>query len=81
MLAHPEHSVRVALNFVFPNALFSKPRGKTAKGVWEVVASSRLVESALFKGTSGLVEKGGEEMGEMNDVLAKKLAGECYLIV
>ncbi|EJD05052.1 uncharacterized protein FOMMEDRAFT_105292 [Fomitiporia mediterranea MF3/22] len=71
---HPEHTVQVALTLVFPNALFSKPRGKTAAAVWEVVVASRLGENKLFIGTRDIIEKCGDDVAETNNALTKKLA-------
>ena len=73
--------MHVALTLVFPNALFSKPRGKTAAAVWEVVVASRLGEDKLFKSIKEIIEKGGDDVAETNNALTKKLAGAIYPIL
>ena len=73
--AHPEYTAHVALTLVFPNALFSKPRSKTAAAVWEVVGKSQLGADGLFKGTREAIDKHSDSLTETNAAIAKLLAG------
>ncbi|KAL5520451.1 hypothetical protein ACEPAG_9675 [Sanghuangporus baumii] len=72
--AHPEYGIRVATTLVFPNALFTKPRNKTATAVWDVVGKSRLGEDNLFKGTKEAIDESPDSLVDTNDVLTKRLA-------
>ncbi|KAH8112066.1 hypothetical protein DFH11DRAFT_1788270 [Phellopilus nigrolimitatus] len=76
---HPDLGTQVLLELVLPHALFSKPRGKTAASVWEVVAASSLGGHKLLKGVIEVVKAAGESLGveemmKLNIALTKKLA-------
>ncbi|KAL5525140.1 UTP10 [Sanghuangporus sanghuang] len=72
--ARPEYSIRVATTLVFPNALFTKPRNKTATAVWEAVGKSHLGEDYLFKGTKEAIDKSPDSLVDTNDALTNCLA-------
>ncbi|KAI5117129.1 hypothetical protein M0805_007713 [Coniferiporia weirii] len=77
--AQPTLGMQVLLALVFPNALFSKARAKTATSVWEIVNASDLGGHKLLKGTKDIVKAakdglGVEEMPKLNNALAKQLA-------
>ncbi len=50
--AQPYLGLRVILSLVLPFAIFSKPRQKTAAGVWEVVCGSPLSKRRFSRASS-----------------------------
>ncbi len=84
--AQPDLGLKVILTLVLPFAIFSKPRQKTAAGVWEVVCGSPLSKHPLLKGVSDIVKSasssgdeksslGADEMAGINAALVARLAG------
>ncbi|THH02630.1 hypothetical protein EW145_g6726 [Phellinidium pouzarii] len=77
--AQPTLGMQVLLGLVFPHVFFSKPRGKTASSVWDVVCASALGSHMLLRGTKEIINAtnsslGVEEMAKTNTALAKQLA-------